>query len=340
MNPDTVKIPPLSTAPRDTVAASYVWGIELETQVPTASELTVGGYHGNTVVTTAKDTTGARLDAPVAPTNPSRRWRADRDGSIQCDSGYMPCEFVSPRLSGPQDLNYALDFMRWMKAIGAKVNKSCGCHITVGLHPILGPGASEPVTVNRYIRKLVRATNYHRLALFGSTGRGRHLPNPNGVHYCAPLPPNSGDVTNALRNETNNVKRLQEFGSLGRGMLNLQKLTSAQPCVEFRLFAGTVNTLKVAHHVACVLGIMHRTATMQKPITFCTRNPHETAPAALLHLWQWLGWIQGDARSTAYGLIFEDGQRDFHHSAMRTGYAMALKFEGQFPKCKIGAQPA
>lgn len=49
-----------------------------------------------------------------------------------------PCGFVSPILHGDEGIPCLLRFVEWTHAIGATVNDSCGCHITVGIESVIG----------------------------------------------------------------------------------------------------------------------------------------------------------------------------------------------------------
>ena len=81
------------------------FGVELETKVPRTCGLAVGGYHVGYPVRTGRATNGQEL---AAPTFNGATWRADRDGSITCEPGEMPCEFVSPILHGVEGVEIAL----------------------------------------------------------------------------------------------------------------------------------------------------------------------------------------------------------------------------------------
>ena len=100
-------------------------------------------------------------------------WKVERDGSIRANSGRLACEFVSPILQGGDGVSHLLDFLEWAKAIGANVNASCGCHITVGVASIIG--TDDPQAMSEYARKLAHIARWHAMALYGQTGTGRHL---------------------------------------------------------------------------------------------------------------------------------------------------------------------
>ena len=73
--------------PADKQAASIKWGVELETRVPLRqlnNGLCVGGYHCGLPVRTGMDVQSGH--ALVAPHFKGELWKAERDGSITCDS--------------------------------------------------------------------------------------------------------------------------------------------------------------------------------------------------------------------------------------------------------------
>ena len=96
-------------------ANDIAFGIEFETTLPAADRTPIGPYHGGTQV-------------PWLPTG----WKAERDGSIRTlNATRKGCEFVSPKLrgfAGMQEVEKAMDAIN---DHGARVNDSCGLHITI-----------------------------------------------------------------------------------------------------------------------------------------------------------------------------------------------------------------
>ncbi|MBU6303757.1 MAG: amidoligase family protein, partial [Verrucomicrobia bacterium] len=155
----------------DHQASRIHWGIELETSIPTSSGVLVGGYHSGLAVQCGVD---AATTLPAqAPAFETRRWKAERDGSIRCEPGHEACEFVSPILHGEAGVDHLLTFVSWANAIGGQVNDSCGCHITVGIESVIG--TDDPKAVSEFIRKLAHISRWHARSLYGQTGTGRHL---------------------------------------------------------------------------------------------------------------------------------------------------------------------
>lgn len=111
------------TAPRlvgFTTRNSMTFGIELEvvelTERSAAVAMRDGGYQCNE----------AGYDHSVMPT-----WKVVRDSSVQGYAG--SCEVVSPVLTGNDGLTEIRTVAGILRTAGAKVNKTCGMHIHIGV---------------------------------------------------------------------------------------------------------------------------------------------------------------------------------------------------------------
>ena len=317
--------------PVDVEAERIRFGIELETKVPRTCGLAVGGYHAGYPVRSGRATKGQELPAP---TFNGATWRADRDGSITCQPGEMPCEFVSPILHGAEGVEALCRFVEWMNAIGATVDTSCGCHITVGIESVIGnPEAGK---VSDFVRKLAHIAQWHAMSLYGQTGTGRHL-----SRYSHTL---AADVERHMRkivNTSSVADKEAAAAACGRGMLNFQKAFRMRGdeyvgAVEFRVFAGTTSIQKVLHHVGTVLGLCRRAAQVQCLGAF-RKNKLQmkrtaTAESAVHFLWDYLGWT-GGARPCALGL-FGRLHREFPTygpEALR----LCRKFDERYPEARL-----
>jgi hypothetical protein len=324
----------------DPLAAKIEWGVELETAIPNTCGVAVGNYHGNTYVTGGRKADNASLAAPMFR---GKYWRADRDGSITFDRNTQgPCEFVSPVIGGPGGLVNLVKFVQFAKDIGATVNPSCGCHITVGVCSVIG--SEKRSDVAKFVRRLVRIVNQHAWAIYAQTGAGRHH-----IHYSAPLPPNTGDVTNDIlklpdaefmKMTDSAVERCKlMMMNCGRGIVNLQKAfpsNASRAAVEFRAFAGTLNENKILHHLATVLGLVRRAATTALVPPFHGAKPKtpKDAPYALRHLWDYLGWLEDrPGAECAFGLFDQLYDRWPEYSAV--AMEKAKKFEAKYPQARL-----
>jgi hypothetical protein len=59
----------------------------------------------------------------------------------------MRCQTRFRKVLGVEHL---LQFVKWARGIGAKVNSACGCHITVGVKSIIG--TDDPQAISEYAR--------------------------------------------------------------------------------------------------------------------------------------------------------------------------------------------
>ena len=307
---------------QDSKAEYITFGVELETTIPATSGVNVGGYHyGTPVVSGYHQQSGAQIPAPVFNGN---RWKAERDGSIQTKPGTLACEFVSPILQGTAGVETLLAFVDWVNAIGATVNASCGCHITVGVESILG--TRDPQALSEFARKLAHIARWHAMSLYGQTGTGRHL-----NRYSHTLGDDVGDLVRRMESTASLTRKAEAAERCGRGMVNFKKLFS-HGVIEFRVFAGTVNREKIMHHLATVLGLCRRAAEVECLGGFKKNKAQAkrtgTAVDALRFLWDFLGWT-GSKRPTPLGLIgpLHSEFKTYRETAKR----LCQRFDARFP---------
>ena len=272
------------------VSDSLEFGVEIETHLPDTSPIEVGRYHSGKPVRSG-------------PSFQGRYWSAEFDRSILAPDGRKPCEFVSPRLIGAKGIDALRDFVAFAAGSGASVNRSCGLHVTVGLRRLLGLGFSDSLIARHIGTQLCPLAHYHRLGVYASTGKGRHLPNPNGVWYSAPIQAKWGDFRNVLTNDAEPASlrlKLRELAEKsGRGYMSLLKVNSADPAIEFRVFGATLEWPEVQLHVATALGLVSRSTTLGAPMTFGTPNPARNPVEAFDALAGALGWTS--PRSSFFG---------------------------------------
>lgn len=316
----------MTTPSPDTAAAGITFGIEIETMIPVGT-LPVGGYHAGRPVILAS----VRGLTYAAPQFNGATWRADRDGSIRADAGYEACEFVSPVLQGEAGLTNLVQFLTFLKTIGAKTNLSCGLHITVGLVSVTGTRDAQKLT--EFCRQLARHGIEHEWAIYAQTGVGRHA-NPYSHRLNA-----AHDACLAEAVETTDaLTRVERLHQAGRGMINFRKAVGQNPVVEFRAFTGTINETKVLHHVATVLGLCRKAvATNRTPsLKLDARVANVDAPTALRRMHKLLRWVPGRQTTRKpvtepsfglFGILFER-----RTEIMARGMASAVRFEQQFPR--------
>jgi hypothetical protein len=316
----TVKLPP------DAKAAQVRFGVEIETMIPVGSGVVVGGYHSGRPVLSGcaygGTVYGRRIEAPKFDGSP---WRADRDGSIVADAGFMPCEFVSPVLYGNDGIRALIQMVRFIATIGGRVNASCGLHVTVGIPSVIG--SSDHGEIAAFVEKLVRIANHNAWAIYAQTDGSRHL-----NRYAARLPGETGELTARMKAQPGEAAGIAT--QCGRGMVNLNKaFRGDQSAVEFRAFSATLSEMLVLHHVATALGVMrraHETKVFGKFEKSVKKNTARTAPEALRRLWRLLGWSDAaDGRECALGLFGTLHAEFFNYR--RDAMETAERFERQHP---------
>jgi hypothetical protein len=288
--------------PQDNAAAMIEFGVEIETQIPETARVAVGGYHRGIAVTCGRTIEGELIQAPTLEGDAIVNqpvWRADRDGSIRCDAGYIPCEFVSPILRGDAGVRNLMQMIAFIRRIGGRVNASCGLHITVGVRSVIG--TTETAKVAGWLRNLCHVAHQNAWAIYAQTGTDRHT---NG--YSHVLPPITAELLASMRTASErDAAAMAE--ACGRGMVNLRKVFTANSVVEFRAFAGTLNTDKVLHHIATTFGLVRRAAVAKTMGGFqksAKKNRSKTAPDALRRLWRILGWCDAtECQPIALGLF-------------------------------------
>jgi hypothetical protein len=312
--------------PQDPKAESITFGVELETTIPATSDVGVGAYHfGTSVVEGIETATNQRVSAPTFHGN---YWKAERDGSILVHPGSKACEFVSPILKGSEGVEHLLQFVEWANAIGANVNGSCGCHITVGVESIIG--SNDPQALSEFARKLAHIARWHAMSLYGQTGTGRHL-----NRYSHMLGDEVGSLVKRMETTTNLTVKADTATRCGRGMVNFKKLFS-HGVIEFRVFAGTLNSQKLLHHLATVLGLCRRAAEIECLGSFSKNKAQAkrtaTATSALRFLWDYLGWT-GSKREVALGL-FGPLHTEFK-TYRKVAERMCRRFDERFPSANL-----
>jgi len=253
-------------------AADITFGIEFETTLPGSDDTPIGPYHNGWQV-------------PWLPAG----WRAERDGSIQTGTpDRKGCEFVSPKLSGDEGIAQVTDAIDKMNARGARVNPSCGLHITVTWN-------GDAVALARLITLVAN----HEKAIYASTGTHSR----EQGRFSRPVK-QYGNANNAKWHLDSNRYHL----------LNLTHLASGKNRIEFRAFAGTLNKTKVIGHLLMVLGLVELALDSKRSVGWdYNAKPGKPGPwergtaghgeAEVNRLFYRLGWTKGHVKSgRKYGM--------------------------------------
>jgi hypothetical protein len=267
------------------------FGIEIETHIP-ANVLAVGPHGGGYPITQFPALAG---------------WVADRDPSIRAGRGRDACEFVSPVLKGAEGLRQLLAAVEAIKALGARVNGSCGIHIHVGFN-------KNDVEASAKLATLV--ANFEK-AIFASTG----TKNRERGRWCSGLS-RHGNAENAL-----NAARRQRY--------HLANFSSNKPTVEFRAFSASLNPAKITAYLRLCLGLVERALTAKRTTSWAAKTPSETSPihrsgegqTALTRLYYQLGWTKGRQPHT-HGNVDAEAAPDLLNSK-KTLMALARKYDAQ-----------
>lgn len=260
-------------------ANDIAFGIEFETTLPNSDTTPIGPYHGGYQVPWLPEGWRAERDSSIRPTTP------DRKG----------CEFVSPKLRGVEGLKQIEDAIDAMNARGARVNPTCGLHVTIEWN---GDAAA--------LARLISLVGNHERAIFASTGTRR-------------------------REQTVYTKQIKQYGDKDRAkqrcesdryhLLNLTHLARGKNRIEFRAFAGSLNKTKVLGYLMMCLGLVELALNTKRCADWdyakaegtksCWDRPGagcgETELNRLYYRLGWTkGWYKGALRDKVFGQIASD----------------------------------
>lgn len=238
-------------------AKEMSFGIEIETTIPHGT-LNVGPH-------------GSGFSIPGMP-----GWKADRDPSIVAGAEREACEFVSPVYFGDEGFAAMVVDLAKIKAMGAKVNASCGLHVHVGCDKNDKAGMKRLITLVANFEKALYAASGTK-----SREQGR---------WCGSIQ-RHGDVENATQHAEYNRYHVMNIA------------TGSKPTVEFRAFAATLNLTKLVATVRLCVGLVER-AFSTKRATDWTPRPQSKRSGinrrnagdgtiTLNRLFYQLGWTKG-----------------------------------------------
>ncbi len=257
-------------------ANEICFGLEFETTLPASDTTPIGPYHNGTQV-------------PWLPTG----WKAERDGSIRPESqSRKGCEFVSPKLCGYAGMKEVENAIDAINARDAKVNQSCGLHLSVTWD---GDAAA--------LARLISLVGNHERAIFASTGSRKR---EHAVY------------TKTIKHYVDKDIAKTRCESDRYHLLNLTHLAQGKNRIEFRAFAGTLNKTKVVGYLMMVLGLVELALNSRRCSEWdyakkegtksCWDRPGaglgETELNRLFYRLGWTkGWCKGDLRTKTFGEI-------------------------------------
>lgn len=249
-------------------ANEMTYGVELEVTLPVGVQLAVGSYYS------------AGLQVAGLPAG----WVAKTDSSISPDSGYRGVEIVSPVLRGADGLKQVADVCKWLQSIGAKVNRSTGCHVHVGF-----AGGAQELAV------LTGLVAYHETALFAVTGTKSRM----ASRYCKPVRNSAGHKQTAAKQGSGPAYDRYHT-------LNLENLNSGRrQTVEFRCFAGTTNETKVIGYVRMCLALVEKSFEMKRLPKWIPAKD-DKGSAAVVRFFACFGWSKGKTKTVSGNVAAED----------------------------------
>ena len=203
-------------------AHELTFGIEIETIAPASAirdhGLQIGAYKRG-------------IQVPYLPNG----WKAERDGSIRPGQNEFACEIVSPILWGEDGLRQVTEVVRQLEAKGHRVNASCGVHVHVGWNRTWNTQAlARLITIAAYLEKGL-------YAITGTKSRERGI-------FC-----------NGVRKYGNDKVAKPAMDRDRYHVLNLRNLaTGSKDTVEFRVFSGSLNPVKLLGWIQVCLGLVER----------------------------------------------------------------------------------
>lgn len=262
----------MTTQRTNTNAINTTFGIEIETHLPNSDTTPVGRYHNGLNVSWLEG------------------WKIESDTSINAPFGRKGAEFVSPVLSGPEGLANVNRSVKAIKERGAKVNASCGIHVTFGFE-------GDTKTLARLITLFAN----HEKAIYASTGTKRREQGYNGREWCKGIKQYGND---------NGAKQRAEGDRYH--MMNLTHLAAGRSRIEIRAFASSLNVDKITGYIMMVLGLVElANASSRKQSWEYTKKEGKRGPwdregrgegeTEVHRLYYRLGWTKGHARKQ-YGL--------------------------------------
>ena len=247
-------------------ANEMTFGIEIETTISENAMrnegLQIGRYHSG-------------LQVAYLPAG----WKAESDGSIRTEPGRVGCEIISPILRGAEGLAQVAEVVRILETKGHRVNASCGFHCHVGFNRNLPADA---------LARLINIVAYCEKGLYAITGSKKR---ERGI-YCGGVRKYGDDKTAKPALDNNRYHAL-----------NLTNLANRRrETVEFRVFSGSINPVKICGWIQVCLGLVERAVNGKrspvwtpKPLKGGWKKAGEGASEAE-RLMGYLAWSTGAAR--------------------------------------------
>ncbi len=250
-----------------TSATDLTFGIEIETLAPenaVAAGLRIGSYRHG-------------IQVPYLPAG----WTAENDSSIARSDDGRPCEIVSPVLRGPDGIAQVAEVLKTLQAKGHRVNASCGVHVHIGWKRHWPSEAlARLVTIVAYVEKGL-------YAITGTKHRER------------------GQFCGGVRRYGNQHQAKDRIERGRYHALNLTNLAhGTKDTVEFRVFSGSLQVVKVIGWIQVCLGLVQRALVARRMPSF--------SPKPLKGGWKKAGEGQSEAERLIGYLAWAPGYARLH----------------------------
>ncbi len=268
-------------------AHTWTFGVEIECFVPAEAireaRWVIGAYHHG-------------IQAPNLPAG----WNLQRDGSLS-GSDAVAVEVVSPVLLGLDGLTQVETVMATLRAMGAKVNHTCGFHVHVGF-------ANRTVAELRRVVCMVASQEHALYAITGSHKR-------EGGRYCCSVRDSRLRVFEEAAKE--NIRDYECDCDRMRVLNLLNMFYGSKRTLEFRVFGGTLNGIKACAYIQVAIGLVDKAVRAKVAVPFDPRRRSDRdrtsalyaggqGRVALNRLLMTLGWQAGMRMPEAYGLLREE----------------------------------
>lgn len=250
-------------------ANEFTFGIEIETIAPDRAiredGLRIGAYRHG-------------IQVRYLPAG----WKAEADGSIDNSRGGHKCEIVSPVLRGEEGLAQVAEVLRTLEEKGHRVNASCGVHVHIGWNRTWTSDAlARLVTIVAYVEK----------GLYAITG----TKNRERSRYCG-----------GVRKYGNEKDAKPNLDRDRYHTLNLTNLAhGSKDTVEFRVFSGSLNAIKVLGWIQVCLGLVER--------ALISKRMPKWNPSPLKGGWKKAGEGQSEAERLLGYLAWGNGYARLHN---------------------------
>lgn len=251
---------------------SQRFGIEIEMTGITraaAAQVIAGHFH-----TTAVHVSGT-YDAYTVRDGENRQWKIVSDSSIRCEARgssragrAYAVEFVSP-ICRYEDIETVQEFVRKLRAAGARVNDSCGIHVHVDA------SAHNVKTLRNIVNIMAAKEDLLYKTLRVEVER---------QNYCKKTDTRFLDELNQKRPKSmNEFESIWYNGETGRYThydlsryrgLNLHSVFS-KGTIEFRLFNSTLHAGEVKTYIQLCLAISHQALAQKSASRIRTQSSNE-----------------------------------------------------------------